>query len=46
MDIKKAFTDSFELSKEEQELKAKECAWIEKEVSAVDQLQRMLDCNK
>ena len=46
MDIKAAFTDALELSKEEQELKAKECAWIEKEVSSVDQMQRMLDCNK
>ncbi len=46
MDIKTAITDAFELSKEEQELKAKECAWIDKEVSSVDQLQRMLDCGK
>ena len=46
MDIKATFTDGLELSKEEQELKAKECAWIEREVSSVDQLQRMLDCNK
>ena len=46
MDIKAAFTDALKLSKDEQELKAKECAWIEKEVSAADQLQRMLDCNK
>ena len=46
MDIKAAFTDALKLSKDEQELKAKECAWIEKEVSAEDQLQRMLECNK
>ena len=46
MDINAAFTDALKLSKDEQELKAKECAWIEKEVSAEDQLQRMLDCNK
>ena len=46
MDIKAAFTDALKLSKDEQELKAKECAWIEKEVSAEDQLKRMLECNK
>ena len=46
MDINAAFTDALKLSKDEQELKAKECAWIEREVSAEDQLQRMLDCNK
>ena len=46
MDLKKAFTDQYTLSKNEIEEKQKGCLWIENELSQVEITQKTLECWK
>lgn len=46
MDLKKAFTDQYNLSKNEIKEKEKGCLWIENELSPVEITQKTLECWK
>lgn len=46
MDISKALTDGFTLSKQEMEAKERGCKWIEEKLSQMEQLQQMSQCYK